>query len=115
MCSSAYFLLTNVGKAENASRVRGRQIGVELPRHCPLEILGFVLLDIHHFPNHLKFRRGGFEHIVRRWCATGILDRFEGLWTASVNIEIDVADVLDVVFRSALSVALEAVHSDIHV
>ena len=33
------------GQAQNASRIRGRQIGVELSRQSPLEVRGFVQAD----------------------------------------------------------------------
>lgn len=103
------------GKAENASRIRSCQIGVELSRHSAQEVLGLILPDVLDFPYDLKFRRRSFKDII--WCrhATRASDRFEGLRSMPINIEIQVPDFLDVLFGSALSIGLKRVHADVHV
>ena len=77
----------------------------------------FGLFEIHafDFPDDLMFLRRTIQHVIRLGDDTGILDGFEGLRAAVVQVEIDMPDGLDVFLGPSRGIFLERVHPYIDV
>src|SRR5208282_1881133 len=98
-------------QAEHARRISGCKVAAELICETVQQRLGVILTESTHFPHDLVLAGRRIENEVWRWGIDGISDRFESLVAVSVEVEIDVADTVDVVFGAAVSAILDGIHS----
>jgi len=105
------FPIAESRQAEHARRIGGCRVTPELTCETVQQGLGLILTETTYFPHDLVLARRGIQDKVWRWDFGGISDCFESLVTVSVEVEIDVADALDVVLGAAVSAILDWVHS----
>src|ERR1700688_795928 len=91
---------------KHARRVRRCHITAELIGEAVQQRFRFVLTESAHFPYDLVLTGRGIEDKVWRWHRRRISNRFESYVTLSVEVEIDVANILYVSLRPAVSPVL---------
>src|SRR5713226_4719155 len=102
-------------QAKHARRVRCREIAAKLIGEAVQQRFRFVLTESAHFPYDLVLTGRGIEDKVWRWHRRRISNRFESYVTLSVEVEIDVADVLYILLGPGVSAVLNGIHSHEHV
>src|SRR5581483_11134397 len=87
-------------ETQDARRVSSRGIASEFPRHGPEEPFGLFLSHSFDPPNDLKLLRRSVDGVVRSRHKIGLANPGEGRRAIVVDVEIEMADGLDVLFSS---------------
>src|SRR6266481_5194240 len=101
-----FFRQLSIGEsrqAEHARRVGSCRIASKLVRKAAQKSFRVVLTETTYFPDDLMFARRGIENKVWSRDRGRIANCFKGFVALAVEVEIDVADILYIVFRAVVS------------
>lgn len=106
------FTVHEVRHAKDARRIGGSRVAAEVGCEGMKQGLRLFEIDTFYLPHDLVFSKRSIENEIRWWHVGGVANNRERSFGVVVEIEVYMADGLDIVFRPAGSTVLQRIHSD---
>jgi hypothetical protein len=105
------FAVGESGQTENACRIGCRDVSAKLVGQTAEQKLRFVLAESTYIPHNLMPARRSVEDEIGSWNIRRPSNRVERGIAVSVEVEVNVANITDVVLGSAMRIVSEGIHS----